>query len=67
MRAIPNILRPVDTLESIPGTVPEMINPPPGCRFHPRCPYAMDQCKKEKPKLTEISEEHEVTCYLYGV
>jgi len=66
MRAIPSILRPVNTLKSIPGTVPEMINPPPGCRFHPRCPYATVRCKKEKPKLTEISDGHEVACHLYG-
>jgi len=67
MEAIPNILKPVDTLKSIPGTVPEMINPPPGCRFHPRCPYSMDKCKKEKPELVETSSGHEVACHLYGV
>jgi peptide/nickel transport system ATP-binding protein len=65
LRAIPNILKPVERLESIPGTVPEMINPPPGCRFNPRCPFVMEVCKGERPKLEEVEEGHEVACYLY--
>jgi peptide/nickel transport system ATP-binding protein len=65
LKAIPNILTPVERLESIPGTVPEMVNPPSGCRFHPRCPYAMDVCRGERPKLVEVDEDHEVACYLY--
>lgn len=65
LRAIPNITNPTDRLESIPGTVPEMINPPSGCRFHPRCKYAMDVCTKERPKLEEVEKGHEVACYLY--
>ena len=64
MKAIPNVKKPVKKLKSIPGTVPEMINPPSGCRFHPRCPFAMDKCKKERPKLLEAVEKHEVACYL---
>jgi peptide/nickel transport system ATP-binding protein len=66
MRSIPNVKKPVETLKSIPGTVPEMINPPSGCRFHPRCPFAMDKCRKERPKLVEAIEKHEVACYLIG-
>jgi oligopeptide/dipeptide ABC transporter ATP-binding protein len=65
LKAIPNIAKPTDRLESIPGTVPEMINPPSGCRFHPRCKYAMDICTKERPKLEEVEKGHEVACYLY--
>jgi len=65
MRAIPNVANPVDRLESIPGTVPEMINPPTGCRFHPRCPSAMGKCSTEAPKLKEVVKNHEVACYLY--
>lgn len=64
LRAIPDITNPRERLESIPGTVPEMINPPPGCRFHPRCKYAMPICTKEKPKIKEIEEGHEVACFL---
>jgi peptide/nickel transport system ATP-binding protein len=66
MRSIPNVKKPVETLKSIPGTVPEMINPPSGCRFHPRCPFAMDKCRKRRPKLIEAVEKHEVACYLIG-
>lgn len=66
MKAIPNVKNPVDTLKSIPGTVPEMINPPSGCRFHPRCPYAMQKCKKKRPNLIKVAQNHEVACYLIG-
>lgn len=65
LKAIPNIINPVERLESIPGSVPEMVNPPPGCRFHPRCPFAMDVCTGIRPKLEEVEEKHEVACYLY--
>jgi oligopeptide/dipeptide ABC transporter ATP-binding protein len=65
MKAIPNVTRPVEKLESIPGTVPDLINPPSGCRFHPRCPYAMDICPTSFPGTTDPFKEHEVACYLY--
>ena len=51
--------------KSIPGTVPNLVNPPSGCRFHPRCKYAMDICTKEKPMLKEIKPGHYVACHLY--
>jgi peptide/nickel transport system ATP-binding protein/oligopeptide transport system ATP-binding protein len=47
------------------GDVPSPINPPPGCRFHPRCPYRMDICDKEVPELKDESNRHFVACYLY--
>lgn len=65
MKAVPDINRPAERLESIPGTVPEMINPPSGCRFNPRCPSAMDICHKKRPELKEMTKNHEVACYLY--
>ncbi len=46
------------------GEVPSLINPPSGCRFHPRCPYVMDICKTTEPKL-RTSEAEEVACWLY--
>lgn len=49
----------------ITGEVPNPIDLPSGCRFHPRCPRAMDICKKEEPKLKVIREEHRVACFLY--
>jgi oligopeptide/dipeptide ABC transporter ATP-binding protein len=46
------------------GEVPSPINPPSGCRFHPRCPYAMDICKKKDPELFGVGSDHKVACYL---
>ncbi|MGB9693451.1 MAG: ABC transporter ATP-binding protein, partial [Fervidobacterium sp.] len=60
-----SIPRPGKKFTSIPGTVPSLINPPPGCRFHDRCKYAMEICPKIKPKLVEVEKEHEVACHLY--
>jgi oligopeptide/dipeptide ABC transporter ATP-binding protein len=53
-------------LTSIPGMIPDLANPPDGCRFHPRCPHAMDRCKGEKPPEQHIGYQHQVTCYLYA-
>ncbi len=65
LRAIPNIEKPSEKLEHIPGTVPDLVDPPPGCRFHPRCPYAMDICKTKIPMRKEVEKDHEVECFLY--
>ncbi len=46
------------------GDVPSPINPPPGCAFHTRCPYAFDRCKVEAPALVELSPGHGVSCHL---
>ncbi len=64
LRAVPNPLTEISKLEAIPGTVPNLIKPPSGCRFHPRCPYAKDICKKERPPLVEVSPGHKVACWL---
>jgi len=45
------------------GEVPSPINPPKGCRFHPRCPYAKEKCSKEEPILIETNKEHYVACH----
>ena len=47
------------------GEVPSPINPPKGCRFHPRCPFAMDRCAEEIPIRQYVSPGHEVACHLY--
>jgi peptide/nickel transport system ATP-binding protein len=52
-------------LQTIPGVLADSLNPPPGCRFHPRCPSAMPICQKERPKPKEVSKDHIVACYLY--
>ncbi len=49
----------------IPGRIPEYLNPPTGCRFHPRCPYAMPVCTREKPPFFDIDGEHQAACFLY--
>lgn len=52
-------------LESIKGSVPNLIFPPTGCRFHPRCPYVMNKCITTKPPLIEARPNHYVECWLY--
>ncbi|MEM2589402.1 MAG: ABC transporter ATP-binding protein [Candidatus Bathyarchaeia archaeon] len=47
----------------IKGEVPSPVNPPPGCRFHTRCPYMQEKCRKEEPQLTEIEKERWVACH----
>ena len=49
---------------SIPGRPPALDNPPEGCRFHPRCPHAMDVCTKEVPPLVDIGKGHKTACFL---
>ncbi len=51
-------------LEAIPGTVPSLLDPPPGCRFAPRCRYAMAKCREAVPPLTDIGGGHRVACVL---
>jgi len=53
-------------LKSITGSVPDLIFPPTGCRFHPRCPFAFERCPKVDPPLVEVSPGHKVACLLYG-
>jgi peptide/nickel transport system ATP-binding protein len=52
--------------DGIAGRIPDYLDPPPGCRFHPRCDRAMEICSKEKPRFYRVSEDHEVACFLYS-
>lgn len=54
-----------DRLQSIKGSVPNLISPPSGCCFHPRCPSVMTRCSGAKPSLKEIEKSRLVACYLY--
>jgi peptide/nickel transport system ATP-binding protein len=66
IKAFPSIKGERIRLQSIPGSPPDLLNPPPACRFNPRCPYVMDICKKVDPELKEHGEKgHLVSCHLY--
>ncbi|MCP5454726.1 MAG: ABC transporter ATP-binding protein [Thermotogae bacterium] len=61
--ATPKLHENVKELAFIPGTPPDLLEPPTGCRFHPRCPVAMEKCKKEEPILNEIEPNHFAACW----
>jgi peptide/nickel transport system ATP-binding protein len=68
IRSIPRLDRAGDArerLEAIPGTVPNMLTPPPGCRFAARCKFASERCLEAVPPLREIEPGHKVACVLY--
>ena len=62
LKAVPRVDEKVQ-LEAIPGNVPNLIYPPGGCRFHPRCKYATDICKEKVPPLEEVHEGHSTACH----
>jgi len=67
MRAIPTYGTKKGEIKGIPGTVPNLLDPPPGCRFHPRCEDAMPHCAEEPPpQPTALAPGHEVSCFLYA-
>ncbi len=61
--AIPRFDRNIEWLEVIDGTLPNLIDPPPGCKFHPRCSRATEYCTMEKPKMREVQKGHQVCCH----
>lgn len=63
LAALPDIEGNHHSLEAIPGTIPNLIHPPSGCRFHPRCPRATAICTSEKPAMTSIGADHVVACH----
>jgi len=64
LNSVPNITKKGQVLSWIPGAPPDLAEPPSGCLFHPRCPYAFDRCKKEEPQLLK-HDSAEVACHLY--
>jgi peptide/nickel transport system ATP-binding protein len=64
LNSVPNITKKGQLLSWIPGAPPDLAEPPTGCLFHPRCPYAFDRCKKEEPQLLR-HDDSEVACHLY--
>lgn len=66
IKAIPKITEEIKKLDVIRGNVPNLIYPPPGCRFHPRCDFVLDICKTNKPLMVEEEKNHKVACFLFG-
>ena len=63
MAATPRLHKKVKKLDFIPGTPPDLLDPPTGCRFHIRCDETMEKCKQEVPPLREIEPDHYVACW----
>ena len=63
IRSVPKLAREQDELISIPGEPPNLITPPSGCKFHPRCQFATEQCKVELPTLVEYAPGHRAACW----
>jgi oligopeptide/dipeptide ABC transporter ATP-binding protein len=60
-RPVPGRARP----PSVAGELPSLIDPPKGCIFQPRCPFAFDRCRVEKPRLQHTESGHAVACHLH--
>jgi peptide/nickel transport system ATP-binding protein len=63
LTSIPRLDMDIEKLESIPGIVPDPLHFPEGCKFHPRCVFATEKCRKEEPPLAEIKKNHSVRCW----
>ncbi|MHC2994673.1 MAG: ABC transporter ATP-binding protein [Candidatus Atribacteria bacterium] len=63
LMSTPRLHEKIKKLSFIPGVPPDLIDPPSGCRFHPRCSEAMERCKEEEPPLIKIENEHWVACW----
>ncbi len=62
LTAVPSLILKTEKLAVIPGSIPNLIKPPTGCRFHPRCEYAQKYCTEKIPELIEIEPGHKVAC-----
>lgn len=65
LRAIPTAEVARGGLQGVPGVVPSLLQPPTGCRFHPRCAHTVDRCRTEPPPLVQTNLEQQVACVLY--
>jgi peptide/nickel transport system ATP-binding protein len=64
LSSIPRLRGTIDKLRFIPGEPPDLINPPKGCKFHPRCPFVFDECRVTEPDLIMVGENHLARCWL---
>jgi peptide/nickel transport system ATP-binding protein len=62
--SVPRLRGELKELTWVPGAPPDLLSPPPGCRFAPRCPYASSRCEEEPPTV-EVEDGHQVSCWLY--
>jgi len=63
IRAVPTVTGGFEELSSIPGSPPDLIKLPSGCKFHPRCPFATERCREEEPELETVGENHQAACW----
>jgi len=63
LSAFPSIVGPKRELTTLPGEPPDLISPPPGCRYHPRCPYATEICSREVPEFRDMGGDRFVACW----
>jgi peptide/nickel transport system ATP-binding protein len=63
IRAVPTVAGDFEALSSIPGSPPDLIDLPTGCKFHPRCPFATERCKQEEPELDKVGDGHFAACW----
>jgi peptide/nickel transport system ATP-binding protein len=67
IQAVPTVTGDFEDLSSIPGAPPDLINPPEGCKFHPRCPYATERCREEEPERVPVegNPDHTAACFYW--
>jgi peptide/nickel transport system ATP-binding protein len=65
LACVPTGTKDNSTLSAIPGSIPDLRSSNRSCSFSPRCPYAFDRCRSERPKLLRINEDQEAACFLY--
>jgi peptide/nickel transport system ATP-binding protein len=65
MNSFPPLTGEIEEMSGIEGKPPDLLNPPAGCPFYPRCEKRMEICKTEMPEFKELENEHQVKCYLY--
>lgn len=63
IRAVPKVVGEFEDLVSIPGSPPDLVDLPSGCKFHPRCPFATERCAKEEPDLEPVGRDHAAACW----
>ncbi len=63
IRAVPKVIGEFEDLVSIPGSPPDLVDLPSGCKFHPRCPFATDRCSREEPDLEQVGKDHAAACW----